>query len=360
MPKSLTETLGEGFDALSEPAINTEPVEIGREAPVIEQETQEQIRARDEAGRFAKDEERKTLRLKEGPKRDPKTGGHLAETKPEGGEEAAVKTESVAEVTQPSKTDGKEVIAPPADWNGAAKVSWERLPHDIKKTLSEDYKHVSQAKALAPVLGQFTDRFNQDFGGTPQALTAILNTWKYARQQPVDFVKEFIQQYRLDPSIFGGQQQQADPAQEQVDPVIVSLQQELQQVKGQLQQFAQQPIIAQNAQIDTEIQAFQADPANPYFNDVKPLMASILGAGQAKTLKEAYEMACHANPQIRGQLEAKRVADEQEKRRQAAGRAQSAAVSVNGAPGVARPSTPQHATVLDAVRSAYERAEGRA
>lgn len=353
MAKSLAEQLGENFETLSE-GVTTETVEIGREPEIVEP-AEPVDRTRDESGRFAKE----TLRLKEGPKRDPKTGGHLAEEKPQEGEQA-IKAEAPAQVAQPSEENSKEIIPAPVEWTGGAKVKWDRLPYEVKKSLAEDYKHVSQAKALNPVLQPFVDRFNMDFGGTPQALTAILNTWKYAKQQPVDFVREFLQSTGIDPrTLVGGQ---AQPEQE-TDPfrqVLTPIQQELQDLKGQLQQLAAQPLKAQEAHIDNEIQAFQADPAHPYFNDVKPIMAALMQAGSATTLKEAYDMACHANPQIRSQLEQKRAMEEQEKRRQATGRAASAAVSVNGAPGVARPSVPQHQSVADAVRANFELMEGRA
>lgn len=354
MNKSLSEQLSENFDKL-ESGISTEPVEIGREPdPEPVEQSQEQIdRARDEAGRFAKDE-RKTLTL-EKVKRDPKTGGHLAETKPQATENPAIEAKPVVE-----KSVEKETIPAPVDWSGGAKVSWERLPHEVKKELSEGYKHIAEAKNLMPVLQPYMDRFTMDFGGAPQALNAILGTWKYAKTQPLDFVKEFIQTTGIDPRLLGGQPQQVSSAEMQGDPVLTALQQEIAGLKGQLSQLAEMPVQAQNAQIDNEIQAFRADPAHPYFNDVRSVMAALMQAGTAKTLKEAYDSACYANPQIRAQIEAKRVADEQEKRRQATGQARNAAVSVNGAPGVARPASPSSQSVLKSLSDNWDALSGRA
>lgn len=349
MNKSLAEQIGENYEALSE-GVTTETVEIGAvpEEPVQEPKDD---RPRDESGRFARD---KTLTLKE-VKRDPKTGGRLAETKPEEGQEPAIETKPVAE-----KPMEKETIPAPVDWSGGAKVSWERLPHEVKKELAEGYKHISEAKALTPILQPYMERFTMDFGGAPQALNSILGVWKYAKTQPLDFVKEFIQSTGIDPRSLGIGQQQAQPAEGQHDPVLASLQQEIAGLKGQLSQIAEMPVQAQNAQIDQDIQAFRADPAHPYFNDVRPVMAALMQAGTAKTLKEAYDMACYANPGIRSQLETQKAQALQEQRRQATGRAVGAAVSVNGAPGVARPSVPQHQSVADTLRARFDQMEGRA
>src|SRR5690606_23185506 len=141
------------------------------------------------------------------------------------------------------------------------------------------------AKTIMPVVEQYNERFTREFGGAPQALGAILQTWKYAREQPLDFVKEFVHNFNIDPRLLGGQQPQVPSAEMQGDPVLTALQQEIAGLKGQLSQLAEMPVQAQNAQIDTEIQAFRADPAHPYFNDVRPVMAALMQAGTAKTLK---------------------------------------------------------------------------
>ena len=151
MNKSLSEQLGEVYDKLE--GVSSEPVEIGSEPVETMEEPGETLdRTRDESGRFAK-EPRETLKLREGPKRDPKTGGHLAETKPQEGAEPAVEAKPVAE----KPVVEKETIAPPAEWSGGAKVSWERLPFEVKKELSEGYKTVAAAKAIHPVLEPYID-----------------------------------------------------------------------------------------------------------------------------------------------------------------------------------------------------------
>lgn len=352
MNKSLAEQLGENFDTLSE-GVTTEPVEIGHEPEQEPVQEPKDERPRDESGRFAKDE-RKTLTLKE-VKRDPKTGGHVAEKESPEGEASAVEAKAAVE-----KPVEKETIPAPVDWSGGAKVKWDRLPHEVKQELARSYETVSQAKSLLPVIQPYMDRFTMDFGGAPQALNAILGTWKYAKTQPLDFVREFIQTTGIDPRSLGGQQTQEAQAEMQGDPVLTALQQKIAGLEGQLSQLAEMPVQAQNAQIDTEIQAFRADPAHPYFNDVRPVMAALMQAGTARTLKEAYDMACYANPGIRAQIEAQKAQALQEQRRQATVRSANAAVSVNGAPGVSRPSTPQHQSVTDAITARYEEMIGRA
>lgn len=337
MNKSLSEQLGEAYDKL-ETGVSTESVEIGREPePVNEPDPAEQTaseRLRDESGRFAKG----TLHLKEGEKEN-------APQEPERTEKPAVEAQAKPE---------KENIPAPQEWKGNAKVDWARLPHEVKKALSEDYQSISQAKTVLPALEPYMQRFTQEFGGAPQALNAILSTWSYARQKPVDFVKEFIHNFQIDPRSLGFGQSPESPAQGQTDPQFAALLEKIAGLEGQLQQVAQQPLRAQEAQIDSEIRSFGSDPAHPYFNDVKPVMAALFQSGAAKTLQEAYEMAVYASPAIRSQVEAQRAESKRNEQRQAAVKATQAASSITGAPGVARPNAPQHKSIHDSLAAAYE------
>lgn len=393
MPRSIQEALSEALEAQeqqpAEHGINAEPVEIGREPEPAQRE-------RDEGGRFAKEQAEqakpeKTLRLKdaarsEGPKRDPKTGGHVkeavtnAEAQPE--DQQAVETPAAQASGKPGVAEGQAAqpqaeIAPPSDWKGGAKVKWAMLPRDVKAEIAEDYKHVATAKALNIAIDPYRATIQQRFGAAPseQVIGEIMRGWSHAINQPtdfgalfvnsmsngkpIDFLREMVQKLGVDPRLLAGAdngQSHAQPELQQPnDPVIARLEQQLQQVTGQLQHLAQQPVIAQNAQIDTEIQAFQADPAHPYFNDVKPVMAALMGTkGGPATLKEAYDMACYANPQIRAALVTQSQAKEQEARKQATARAQGAAVQVNGAPGVARPAASQIKSVTEALSRNYD------
>lgn len=401
MPRSIQEALSDAYDAIGadvpeQQGINPEPVEIGRQAETPEPERTPE-RVRDDAGRFARDEAAKaekaekpdkTLRLREGPKRDPKTGGVLKELEapaagadaPQGEARPTVAAKPGDQAQQPAQP---EAAAPPPHWNGKGKVDWNKLPAGVKAGLAEDYKQVAELRPVAQVLAPYAQRFATEFGGTDRALGSILQTWQYARQkpdhfaaqfiqgfsggQPLDFLRKVSQHLGVDPRLLsggdhggnGGQQPGSGQLELEAHPVIAELRQQLQQATGQLQQLAQQPVIAQNAQIDSEIQAFQADPAHPYFNDVKPLMAALMGTpGGPATLKEAYEQACYANPRIRSEMMAADQANRDRERQQAVRKAQGAAVQVNGAPGVARPAASQTKSLTEALSRNYDEMMG--
>lgn len=86
---------------------------------------------------------------------------------------------------------------------------------------------------------------------------------------------------------------------EPVDPKIAALEKEIAELKGVVttRQTAEQS--AAQAKIDAEIDAFAADPAHPYFDEVAADISNIFKAGAASTLSEAYEKAVWANPSTR-------------------------------------------------------------
>lgn len=311
-------------------------------------------RARDDAGRFAKEakEPREKLTLKK------ETGDAAKEPEREAGAPAKAGDDRGQPNFQLASDDGKgqppaqAVIQPPAHWKGSEKVAWEKLPYPVKQALVSEYGQVADLRPVASVIEPYKQRFQQEFGGTDRALNTILEAWKFARQSPIDFVRDFIKHSNIDPQSlgFGGNVQQQQPAnlgaeQQFVDPGFTALQQRLAVAEARVEALAQQPVQAQHAQISNEIQSFgsETDPsgklAHPWFNDVRPLMGALMAGGQAKTLSEAYDQACYANPTIRADLMREAVAAEAAKRRAAADKARQAGGSITGSPGVARADT---------------------
>lgn len=382
---ALRDALSAAFDKVgdgdAEPAAREEAPETAPASPESSESTAAE-RARDQAGRFAKaeKEKRETLTLKGKPnaakeqeRAKPNDRGHNpsdAQVLAKGGKEAQAGGEANAQAAQqPAAGNGavqSQPILPPQHWNGRDKVEWERLPHHVKETLSQEYQQVAELRNLNSVLEPFKDRFTQEFGGAGPALNSILSYWKFARTQPVDFLRDFIAQSRIDPqSLFGMAPETQQAGQPDVsDPVVASLQQELAAIRGQLQQVQQQPLIAQQNQIQTEVQSFGSAVGNdgrlahPYFNDVKPVMAALMQSGQAGTLKEAYDMACYANPNVRTAMIAAREQGQAEERRRAAEQARNASASVTGAPGHRGPGAPSNETVRQTLERNLERLNG--
>lgn len=121
------------------------------------------------------------------------------------------------------------------------------------------------------------------------------------------------------------------------NPAIESLEQRLNRFEQQEQARETQRKQQENAETESQIEAFSKDPAHPYFETVKAHMGALMTNGLAKDLKDAYDQACYAHPQIRSTLTAAQVAAEQKKLIGNASAARKAAGSVTGGPGAAKP-----------------------
>ena len=111
-----------------------------------------------------------------------------------------------------------------------------------------------------------------------------------------------------------------------VDPALRSLQQEVAGLNSQLSARQQADLAAHRTQVQSQIEAFAADPKNEHFDLVATEMAAFLKADPKMTLADAYAKAVWANPAVRGKLltaeveakKAKAAADEAERAAKAA------------------------------------------
>jgi hypothetical protein len=104
-----------------------------------------------------------------------------------------------------------------------------------------------------------------------------------------------------------------------------------QQIKQQLQEEME------SDRIQSEIQAFAANPANKHFDEVKTIMGTLIRDGKAKGLQEAYDSAIWSVPSIRVELEAEADKAKAEKKKLEMAQKKKAAASVSGSPGMASP-----------------------
>lgn len=350
-------------------------------------------RARDDAGRFAKTEEKPAVAEKSA-KVDGKDKPREKLTLKPGAKDAAKEQEraegqqaaaaEVAESAAKATTDavdkpGSAIPAalPPAHWNGQAKIDWQKLPAGVKETLTQEYAAVAKLRELGPAIDHFAPALMQRFGNVTHGVGSILNTWASAVQNPVDFARQFCQQYNIDPQtlVAGGTSQvhgtgNGFAEQQAADPVT----QELQRINAELQQLRQQPLIAQQQQqshqINTDIQSFAAavstdgNLAHPYFNDVREHMGALMqtseftnlvqSKGGPAALNEAYDRAVYANPQIRQNLMAQNEQRQAMERKRAAETAKNASVSIAGAPGGNRQGLPSNETIDQTLRRVFD------
>lgn len=297
----------------------------------------------------------------EGRERD-ETGKFVA--KPETIEEPV---ESVAPV-EPVET--VKVPEAPQSWGQSVKTKWGELPEevraeilkregDIHKAFTSQDGELRLGREIKSVIAPYEAQIRAE-GATPtQAVESLLNTAYILRTGTAEQKKALIlntaKQYGVDLGV--GEE-------EYVDPTIAQLKSEIDNLKRLADPTVIEKTLTQrmeSTKIQSDIAAFASDPAHVHFETVKPLMASILGAGQAKDLKEAYDMACMANPTTRSTLEAAKNAELEAKRKQDIQAKKRAASSVTGSPATPSNSkaTNPKSSVEDDLRAAFDELETR-
>jgi hypothetical protein len=326
-------------------------------------------RARDEKGKFA-------------PK--PKEGQAL---KP-----AASKTPAVAEgaVGGPPTTDGSQLSPPvaeslraPQGWKASAREQWAKLPPDVQAEAVRRERETERVMQEAAPARRFHQEAQAAFApysemlqrsGFKSPVEAAQNAFHTIQQlqsggpeQVVAVISSLIQGYgtkrfgaqfieQLAAGIDGQPQQQQQPA--HIDPrqIAAQVRQEMEQDWAQKRQQQTQ------AQLAQELDAFGADPANEFLQDVAPVMAALIGAvpkNQKVDLKDIYQRAIWADPGIRDIMQ-KRASQVAAKATTASTQqARLAASSVKSTPSTGASSVRKPTTVREMVEAAYDAADGR-
>lgn len=346
---TLLEDIQSAAESLRTPAEEKKPLAEATDE-LTETADEKAERLRDEAGRFKA--------------ADPKAAREKLTLKP-AKPLAAASQEAAATVVPatnglPPEIDkeGKhlERIPPPQSWSGAGKVAWDRLPRPIREQLSQDYAAVDTARGELVPIKEILD-VNREFfvnqaGSVPEAFRQMAVFARMSVDNPVQLAEHILRSKGIDPrTAFGGQAQV--PAQGQQPDIQVLIAQHVSQA---LQPFVAQTEQQQTQQLQSTIDQFAADPKHPYFNDVRALMGTLMSAGQAKSMEEAYEMATRANPTIWGALQSVQTEASGNQKQQAVQKAQAAQrTNLKGSPlpnGSSLNGGRANSSVLDDVRAA--------
>lgn len=252
--------------------------------------------------------------------------------------------EEVVEATVVEKNDA------PIGLSGAIKAKWNELPEDVRQEWSKRESDIHQmmtrhdgelrlGREMKDVVMPYMPIIQAE-GGTPaSAVKDLLNTAYILRtgspQQKAHLLRQVAEQYGVDLG------QTAQP-QERLHPVISQMQQELQNLRQQTSpEFIEKQLQEklEHVNIQAEVNAFAANSANKYFEQVKAFMAPLLASGQANNMQEAYDMACYANPTIRSTLLAEQNSALEAKRKAELKAKKQASASVTGSPELTSPST---------------------
>jgi hypothetical protein len=258
----------------------------------------------------------------------------------------------------------KLAIRAPASWSPAAKATFDKLPPEVQQAVAKREQEIDhglrrkseEVKRYEPLEQLIAPRralWAAQGMDEASAIKTLLAAQDLLERDPKQGLEFLARSYGVNIASLSAQPQgqpyQAQPAPDS-HPEIAALKQQLQVLQSQVQ-------TAQTAPIVSQIEAFQNDPANLYFENVRDDMAVLLHNGKASDLKEAYDMACWMRPDIRPFLQTVQApaVPVQEKVAQA----KRAAVSVTGSPGQSR-IPKSNGTIEDDIRAAFEEVAGSA
>lgn len=321
-PEEVVDDLGATIRAQFEKATETvsgTPTEPAAEAAPVAEAPKVDTRARNPDGTFAKTDAERAAAAKA---------------------TAAIPATPAVDPTAPAAKSFKQ----PLGWKDTPDA-WNALPQTAKEYMAQreaDYNRGIQQHSQMAKVGQVLINEFQPYEGLLNALGAnpasasrfLLNAYATLKTgtpaQKAQIIAGLAQEEGID---LASIVQNGVP---QEDPRYLEISRQNQQILQMLRQRDQaersQQQYHQQSEIHSHIDAFAADPAHEHFETVRPTMVLALQSGQAKTLKEAYDIGCWANPSIRASLISQRDAQEMKKRKEEAEAAKRADVSVPGAP----------------------------
>ena len=299
----------------------------------------------------------------------------------EGQEQAPVEkaAEAAPEAAEQPK-DALVALRPPNGWSPAAKVLYANLPPEVKEAVA---KREGEAAAGAQARAREVEKYRGLETYTPVIEASGITHAEFTKRA-VEWEQALnTQSLNTALHVTGLAWQRAtDPVEKQILQVHYQALAQAMQQRGRLapqqavQNFQQQPQPQQPEDLEARIQKviaereahqtvdeFLSDPQNIHAETVADHMAWLIGSKQADSLEQAYDMACHAHPEIRALLIRQASAtpgsvSETDRARRQASEARAAAKATVGAPSGPRPeqkdTRPPNAPVRYDVRRAYQ------
>ncbi|HLK26450.1 MAG TPA: hypothetical protein VKT30_17470 [Caulobacteraceae bacterium] len=236
-------------------------------------------------------------------------------------------------------------MRPPISWSPTAKARFSTLDPAIQQEVLRREQDIESGQAqwrqqgerlnrLDAVIAPHMDRIRLQGLDEARAIEALFTAQTMLERDPVNALGYLARQYGVNPASLGRVPKR--PADAPVHSALQQLTRQVRALQGTLAAQQQTADAAEAGRREAEIAAFRADPAHPHLDDVAADMAALLRSGRAATLKDAYDKAVWANPEIRAlllsQQESERRAADEAARRAKAAAARHAAGSITGAP----------------------------
>ena len=233
----------------------------------------------------------------------------------------------------------------PQSWSASDRAHWDKIPAEVQAVIArrEEEAHrgittmgqdAAFGKKINEVVSPYLPMIRSEGGDAVGAVQSLLQTAYVLRtadaNQKAGLFRQLAQQFGVDLNAVSA-------GAPQVDPHVQALERELAQVKGFLQHGQQQQHQQVQEQAQSVIDAFAADPKHEFYQQVAPMMGTLLMNGQAKDMQEAYDAACYAIPDVRSTILSRQTAEAEAKRaaeaKAKADAKRRAGGSISGSPG---------------------------
>lgn len=250
-----------------------------------------------------------------------------------------------------------EAIEPaPPSWGAEAKAKWADVPAEVRAEFSKRETEVRQmagrmdnerqfGRAMSEVVKPYEAIIRANNTHPVELITRMMNT-EYVMTTGTPEAKarmaaQALEAYGIDLDTVYQYRGAAPQAEAPTPPQApVDINSEVERVLFQ-------------REVKAESDAFMNDPKNAHIDAVRPLMATLLEAGNASTLQEAYDMAVFATPTLRStQMAAeKQTWEAQQAVALRTAQAKQAAVSLPGSTGSPRPTGTHETSLRDELRN---------
>ncbi len=348
----------------------------GEAQPTTEITLDKSDRPRDEAGRFAqmlKDDKaakRETLTL---PEKTKPTEGVVADPAQQLGVPQPVAPTPVATPAITPNAVTSPVVAVPGALKAELKAKFGELPPEWQNEIARCEMEAQKAlrnqdedrlfgRRISQLANPYLPTIRAEGATVEKAFENYLNTAHILRSgtpyQKAQALHTIAQTFNVDLNL---------PLQGAgSDPRYAQLEHQLSELQNKLQAQDQQRQQQEDQNLQAQIESFKSEPGHEHFEKVRVQMGALIDAGVTSDIKDAYERAVWADPDLRLTLVASQSKAAEEKRvaeqKALSERSKSAAVSVTGAPGSSRPlngSYNPNSSVEDDVRAAVQEIRGR-
>lgn len=280
-------------------------------------------------------------------------------------EQAAPEEAAPAQVSDQPQTEPVaplEVSDAPHSWSAEKKALWASIPPEVRPYIAqretEAHEQISRMgmeiaryKPVGELIDAHQEMFDRNGFAPIEGMKKLFEAQQVLEQNPMQGIAAIADQFGIDlAATFGGQQTEGQGG----DPQVANLQQQVRQLEQRLAQNqntqrARDEREAEVRRSDAKAEVAKWSEGKTHFarEDVKRMMATLMGNGQAKTLDEAYEQATYAIPDVRNLVLADQRKAEEAKRLEEDKKAAAEAKKAKGMNGGNRPGAPAKGTKWD-------------